>query len=146
MFGKKLGQGLSAPAFIGPGNSFVCLHGWNQFGYSLSIALLLSIAATVIVNKKWRRDWNCQPKKGLANTLKEKEVHTWMKIFNLYGLNLNLQIVIETAAYEGGNIEALLWAVALIWMEYLNVYPIVIVCFAFFYFFIFGNINIGKGN
>lgn len=130
---------LVAAAFIGPGTITVCSMAGIQFGYSLLWALLLSIAATVVLQEMAAR-LGIVTQKGLANIIKEEIVTPWMKILIL-GLILSA-IVIGNAAYEGGNIGgASLGLVALFGNEYLNVYPIVIGLFAFLLLF-FGNYKI----
>ena len=70
---------LVAAAFIGPGTITVCSMAGIQFGYSLLWALLLSIAATVILQEMAAR-LGIVTQKGLANIIKEEIVTPWMKI------------------------------------------------------------------
>lgn len=100
---KNIGPGtLVAAAFIGPGTVTVCTLAGVQFGYELLWALLLSIAATIVLQEMAAR-LGLVSGKGLAANVK---AHIQQPSLRLLAVLLMLSaILVGNAAYEAGNIS-----------------------------------------
>lgn len=93
---------LVAAAFIGPGTVTVCTIAGVRFGYDLLWAMLLSIAATMILQEMSARI-GIVTGKGLSNVLRE-QLHNPLIRFVVLLLVMSA-VVIGNAAYEAGNIS-----------------------------------------
>ncbi|MAK36622.1 MAG: manganese transporter, partial [Flavobacteriaceae bacterium] len=100
---KNIGPGtLVAAAFIGPGTVTVCTLAGVQFGYELLWALVLSIAATIVLQEMAAR-LGLVSGKGLAANVK---AHIQQPSLRLLAVLLMLSaILVGNAAYEAGNIS-----------------------------------------
>ncbi|MCC5938597.1 MAG: divalent metal cation transporter [Lunatimonas sp.] len=100
---KYIGPGpLITAAFIGPGTVTVCTLAGIQFGYDLLWAILLSIAATAILQEMAARI-GLVTQKGLTEVILSQLPQP---IIRLGSLILILgAIVVGNAAYEAGNIS-----------------------------------------
>tara|TARA_R100000306_G_scaffold26078_3_gene29934 strand:+ start:13215 stop:14396 length:1182 start_codon:yes stop_codon:yes gene_type:complete len=93
---------LVAAAFIGPGTVTVCTLAGVQFGYELLWALVLSIAATIVLQEMAAR-LGLVSGKGLAANVK---AHIQQPSLRLLAVLLMLSaILVGNAAYEAGNIS-----------------------------------------
>ncbi len=127
---KKIGPGvLVAAAFIGPGTVTACTLAGAGFGFALLWAMLLSIAATLVLQEMSAR-LGVVTQRGLADVIKS-ELHS--PLLRMLGVAIVLgAIVIGNAAYEGGNIGgAALGLEALFGTFYAPFYPFVIGGLAF---------------
>lgn len=93
---------LVAAAFIGPGTVTVCTIAGVRFGYDLLWAMLLSIAATMILQEMSARI-GIVTGKGLSNVLREQLHNPLIRVVVL--LLVISAVVIGNAAYEAGNIS-----------------------------------------
>lgn len=100
---KQIGPGpLVAAAFIGPGTVTICTVAGVNFGYALLWAMLLSVAATLVLQEMSAR-LGTITQKGLAEIIR-----TEIKNPIIRGVSIILilsAIVIGNAAYEAGNIS-----------------------------------------
>lgn len=100
---KNIGPGtLVAAAFIGPGTVTVCTLAGVKFGFTLLWAMLLSIAATIVLQEMAAR-LGIISGEGLATI-----VRTQLKRPLIRTLAISLMIaaiLIGNAAYEAGNIS-----------------------------------------
>lgn len=93
---------LIAAAFIGPGTVTLCSIAGVNFGYQLLWAMLLSIAATMILQEMSAR-LGLISQKGLAEVLRQ-EID--QRIVRIAAIILVISaIIIGNAAYEAGNIS-----------------------------------------
>lgn len=100
---KYVGPGpLITAAFIGPGTVTVCTLAGVQFGYDLLWALVLSIAATAVLQEMAARI-GLVTQKGLAEVILSQLSQPVIRIGSLV-LILGA-IVVGNAAYEAGNIS-----------------------------------------
>lgn len=100
---KNTGPGaLVAAAFIGPGTVTVCTLAGVRFGYDLLWAMLLSIAATMILQEMSARI-GIITGKGLTDVIREQLSHPVIRAIVL--LLILAAVVIGNAAYEAGNIS-----------------------------------------
>jgi len=93
---------LIAAAFIGPGTVTLCSIAGVNFGYQLLWAMLLSIAATVILQEMSAR-LGLISQKGLAEVLREEINQPLIRIAAI--ILVISAIIIGNAAYEAGNIS-----------------------------------------
>ncbi|NER16376.1 Nramp family divalent metal transporter [Spongiivirga citrea] len=101
-FLKNIGPGpLVAAAFIGPGTVTVCSLAGVRFGYSLLWALVISIAATIILQEMAAR-LGLISKAGLSDAIRSQLQHPFLKIVTLF--LIVSAIIIGNAAYEAGNV------------------------------------------
>ena len=99
----RIGPGpLIAAAFIGPGTVTLCSIAGVDFGYSLLWAMLMSIAATIVLQEMSAR-LGLISQKGLAGVIREELDSGLVKSIVIF-LILSA-IVIGNAAYEAGNIS-----------------------------------------
>lgn len=100
---KYVGPGpLITAAFIGPGTVTVCTLAGVQFGYDLLWALVLSIAATAVLQEMAARI-GLVTQKGLTEVILSQLSQPIIRIGSLV-LILGA-IVVGNAAYEAGNIS-----------------------------------------
>lgn len=99
---KRIGPGvLIAAAFIGPGTVTVCTLAGVEFGSALLWTMLISIAATMVLQEMAAR-LGLVTRKGLATVIKEQISSIWVK---RVVLSLILAaILVGNATYEAGNI------------------------------------------
>lgn len=127
---------LVAAAFIGPGTVTVCTIAGVSFGFTLLWALLLSIAATIILQEMAARV-GVVSQKGLSEVIKQELKNPILKSTILF--LILVAIVVGNAAYEAGNISGAILGVESIfgdqnWMIgpfYVNMYSILIGVIAF---------------
>jgi len=93
---------LIAAAFIGPGTVTLCSIAGVNFGYQILWAMLLSIAATVILQEMSAR-LGLISQKGLAEVLREEINQPLIRIAAI--ILVISAIIIGNAAYEAGNIS-----------------------------------------
>ena len=93
---------LIAAAFIGPGTVTLCSIAGVNFGYNLLWAMLLSIAATIILQEMAAR-LGIVTQKGLSEVLREEIKNPLIKSVSL--ILIISAIVIGNSAYEAGNIS-----------------------------------------
>lgn len=99
---KKLGPGvLVAAAFVGPGTLTMCTLAGVRFGYTLIWALMLSVAATIVLQGMAGRI-GVVTQRGLVDVVKEQLQTKWLR--NLVIAIVLGAILVGNAAYEGGNI------------------------------------------
>lgn len=100
---KYIGPGpLITAAFIGPGTVTVCTLAGVQFGYDLLWALVLSIAATAILQEMAARI-GLVTQKGLTEVILSQLFQPFIRIGSL--ILILGAIVVGNAAYEAGNIS-----------------------------------------
>jgi manganese transport protein len=100
---KYIGPGpLITAAFIGPGTVTVCTLAGVQFGYDLLWALVLSIAATAVLQEMAARI-GLVTQKGLTEVILSQLSHPVIRMGSL--ILILGAIVIGNAAYEAGNIS-----------------------------------------
>lgn len=93
---------LIAAAFIGPGTVTLCSIAGVNFGYQLLWAMLLSIAATIVLQEMSAR-LGLISQKGLSEVLRQE---IKQPLFRTGAIILVLSaIIIGNAAYEAGNIS-----------------------------------------
>ena len=93
---------LIAAAFIGPGTVTLCSIAGVNFGYQLLWAMLLSIAATMILQEMSAR-LGLISQKGLAEVLREEINQPMVRVGAI--ILVISAIIIGNAAYEAGNIS-----------------------------------------
>ena len=93
---------LIAAAFIGPGTVTLCSIAGVNFGYQLLWAMLLSIAATMILQEMSAR-LGLISQKGLAEVLRQEINQPLVRIVAI--ILVISAIIIGNAAYEAGNIS-----------------------------------------
>ena len=93
---------LIAAAFIGPGTVTLCSIAGVNFGYQLLWAMLLSIAATMILQEMSAR-LGLISQKGLAEVLRQEINQPFVRIAAI--ILVISAIIIGNAAYEAGNIS-----------------------------------------
>ncbi len=99
---KNIGPGpLVAAAFIGPGTVTTCSLAGVRFGYSLLWALVISIAATIILQEMAAR-LGLISKAGLSDAIRSQLQHPFLKIVTLF--LIVSAIIVGNAAYEAGNV------------------------------------------
>jgi manganese transport protein len=100
---KYIGPGpLITAAFIGPGTVTVCTLAGVQFGYDLLWAILLSIAATAILQEMAARI-GLVTQKGLTEVILSQLPQPVIRLGSL--ILILGAIVVGNAAYEAGNIS-----------------------------------------
>ena len=100
---KNIGPGpLVAAAFIGPGTVTLCTLAGAGFGYALLWAMLLSVAATIVLQETAAR-LGIVSQRGLSGIIKSELSNPTLK-WGAIILILSA-IVIGNAAYEAGNIS-----------------------------------------
>lgn len=100
---KYIGPGpLITAAFIGPGTVTVCTLAGVQFGYDLLWALVLSIAATAVLQEMAARI-GLVTQKGLTEVILSQLSNPVIRMGSL--LLILGAIVVGNAAYEAGNIS-----------------------------------------
>jgi Mn2+/Fe2+ NRAMP family transporter len=100
---QNIGPGtLVAAAFIGPGTVTLCTLAGVNFGFNLLWAMLLSIAATVVLQEMAAR-LGVISQKGLSQVIKEEIKNPILKQFII--VLILVAIVIGNASYEAGNIS-----------------------------------------
>ena len=100
---KNIGPGpLVAAAFIGPGTVTLCSIAGVNFGYALLWAMVLSIAATLVLQEMSAR-LGIVSQKGLAEIIRSEIKNPLFKIVAI--ILILSAIVIGNAAYEAGNIS-----------------------------------------
>ena len=93
---------LIAAAFIGPGTVTVCTLAGVQFGFTLLWAMVLSIAATIILQEMAAR-LGIVSGKGLAENVREQIKQPFFRIIAI--LLVLSAILVGNAAYEARNIS-----------------------------------------
>ena len=93
---------LIAAAFIGPGTVTLCSIAGVEFGFNLLWAMLLSIAATIILQEMASR-LGIITQKGLSEVLRQELQNPVLRSFSVF--LIIFAIVIGNAAYEAGNIS-----------------------------------------
>jgi len=93
---------LIAAAFIGPGTVTLCSIAGVNFGYQLLWAMLLSIAATMILQEMSAR-LGLISQKGLAEVLRQEINQPFVRMAAI--ILVISAIIIGNAAYEAGNIS-----------------------------------------
>jgi len=102
-FFKNIGPGpLVAAAFIGPGTVTVCTIAGVNFGYALLWAMVLSIAATIVLQEMAAR-LGVVSQKGLSEIIRSEIKHPILR--NGAIVLILSAIVVGNAAYEAGNIS-----------------------------------------
>jgi Mn2+/Fe2+ NRAMP family transporter len=102
-FLKNIGPGpLVAAAFIGPGTVTVCTLAGVNFGYALLWAMVLSTAATIVLQEMAAR-LGIVSQKGLSEIIRAEIQHPVLRGFAI--ILILSAIVIGNAAYEAGNIS-----------------------------------------
>ncbi len=100
---KNIGPGtLVAAAFIGPGTVTLCTLAGVNFGFNLLWAMLLSIAATIVLQEMAAR-LGVVSQKGLSEVIRNEIQNPLLKQLCI-GLIL-IAIVIGNSLYEAGNIS-----------------------------------------
>ncbi|WP_040280087.1 Nramp family divalent metal transporter [Psychroserpens damuponensis] len=100
---KNIGPGpLVAAAFIGPGTVTVCTIAGITHGFTLLWAMLLSIAATIVLQEMSAR-LGVVSQKGLSEVIRAEISNPFLK--GLVVVLILSAIVIGNAAYEAGNIS-----------------------------------------
>lgn len=100
---KNIGPGtLVAAAFIGPGTVTLCTLAGVNFGFNLLWAMLLSIAATIVLQEMAAR-LGIVSQKGLSEVIRNEIQNPLLKQLCI-GLIL-IAIVIGNSLYEAGNIS-----------------------------------------
>ncbi len=127
---KKIGPGvLIAAAFIGPGTVTVCTLAGVDFGFGLLWAMVLSVAATILLQEMAAR-LGLVTQKGLGDAINSELKNKGFKVM-VAGIVL-AAILVGNTAYEAGNIGgAVLGLEALLGLEYKMFYPFLIGILAF---------------
>ncbi|CAM1344794.1 Nramp family divalent metal transporter [Tenacibaculum amylolyticum] len=100
---KNIGPGtLVAAAFIGPGTVTLCTLAGVNFGFSLLWAMVISIAATIVLQEMAAR-LGIISQKGLSEVIREEIQNPYIKQFLI--ILILIAIVIGNSLYEAGNIS-----------------------------------------